>query len=149
MAELHSVAVCFPVADISATIRWYEDQLGFAADPFPPAEPYVFAILRRDEIEIMLQRIDGYEKPDIYGSRSGGVWDAYITVEGVRDLYESVREKATIVQPLRQQPYGMWEFEIKDPNGYVLVFAEEGRSAFIDVNIGSNWSYSSRKRGGS
>jgi len=25
---------------------------------------------------------------------------------------------------LRQQPYGDWEFEIKDLNGYVLVFSE-------------------------
>ena len=70
MAELNSLAACFPVADISATIRWYEEQLGFVADPFPSAEPYVFAILRRDEVEIMLQRVDGYEKPDLYRSRS-------------------------------------------------------------------------------
>ena len=126
MAELRSVAVCFPVADISATIRWYEEQLGFIGDPFPPAGQYVFAILRRDDIEIMLQRVEGYEKPDLYRSRDGGVWDAYIGVEGVKDLYESVREEATIVQPLRKQPYGNWEFEVKDPNGYVLVFCVEG-----------------------
>lgn len=124
MAELRSLAACFPVADVSSTIRWYEEQLGFIGDPFPSVEPYVFAILRRDDVEIFLQRIDGYEKPDLYGSRRGGVWDAYISVEGVRDLYDSVREEATIVQPLRQQPYGNWEFEVKDPNGYVLVFSE-------------------------
>ena len=124
MAELQTVAACFPVADISATIRWYEEQLGFAGDPFPDCEPYVFAILRRDNVEIFLQRIDGYVKPDLYSSRSGGVWDAYIRTEGVHDLYESVRKEATIVKPLRQQPYGNWEFEVKDPNGYVLVFSE-------------------------
>ena len=146
MAELSSVAACFPVADISKTIRWYEEQLDFVADPFPSSEPYVFAILRRDEVEIMLQRIDGYEKPNLYSLRGGGVWDAYIRVEGIKDLFESVREEATIVQPLRKQPYGNWEFEVRDPNGYVLVFSEPGNSAFIDINFGSNWSYSSRKR---
>lgn len=125
MAELRSLAACFPVTDISKTIRWYEEQLAFTGYPFPPAEPYVFAILRRDDVEIMLQRIDGYEKPDLYHGRDGGVWDAYIRVEGVRELYESVREEATIVKPLRKQPYGNWEFEVKDPNGYVLVFSEE------------------------
>jgi uncharacterized glyoxalase superfamily protein PhnB len=46
--------------------------------------------------------------------------------EGVRDLDESVQEEATIVKPLRQQPYGAWEFEVKDSNGYVLVFSEMG-----------------------
>jgi uncharacterized glyoxalase superfamily protein PhnB len=126
MAELRSAAPCFSVADISTTIRWYEEQLGFLSDPFPAAEPYVFAILHRDNIEIMLQRIEGYEKPDIYDRRSSGVWDAYIRTEGVKDLYESVCDEATIIKPLRQQPYGAWEFEVKDPNGYVLVFSEPG-----------------------
>jgi uncharacterized glyoxalase superfamily protein PhnB len=124
MAEFHSAAPCFPVADIGATIRWYEEQLGFIGDPFPAAEPYVFAILYRDDVEIMLQRVAGYEKPDLYRSRSGGVWDAYFRIEGVQDLFESVREEATIVQPLRKQPYGNWEFEVKDLNGYILVFSE-------------------------
>ncbi len=124
MAEFRSVAVCFPVADVKETIRWYEEQLGFIGDPFPPSGPYVFAIVYRDDVEIMLQRVEGYEKPDLYNSRSGGVWDAYFRVEGVKDLFESVRDEATIIKPLRQQPYGNWEFEIKDLNGYVLVFSE-------------------------
>lgn len=127
MAEYRSVAVCFPVADISSTIRWYEERLGFTGDPFPASEPYVFAIVYRDNVEIMLQRVEGYQKPDLYNSRSGGVWDAYFHVEGVKDLYESVREEATIVKPLREQPYGNWEFEVKDLNGYVLVFSEPAR----------------------
>jgi len=119
-----SLAVCFPVADISSTITWYEEQLGFTGDPFPDREPYVFGILRRDDIEIFLQRVEGYQKPDLYTKRPGGVWDAYIRVEGVKDLYEEVREAVTVVQPLRLQPYGNWEFEVKDPNGYILVFSE-------------------------
>lgn len=119
-----SLAACFPVADISATIKWYEEQLGFTGDPFPDREPYVFGILRRDDIEIFLQRVEGYQKPDVYSRRPGGVWDAYIRVEGVKDLYEEVREAVTVVQPLRLQPYGNWEFEVKDPNGYILVFSE-------------------------
>ena len=124
MAELRALAACFPVANISETIRWYEEQLGFIGDPFPDREPYVFAILRRDDVEIFLQRVEGYQKPDVYSTRAGGVWDAYIRTEGVKDLYESVREEATIVKPLRQQPYGNREFEVKDPNGYILVFSE-------------------------
>jgi len=27
--------------------------------------------------------------------------------------------------PLKQQPYGDWEFEVRDANGYVLVFGGE------------------------
>jgi hypothetical protein len=29
-----------------------------------------------------------------------------------------------IIQSLRRQPYGQTEFEVAEPNGYVLVFAE-------------------------
>ena len=124
MAEFQSVTPVFSVNDISATIHWYEEQLGFIGDPFPATEPFVFAILRLDDVMIMLQRIEGYEKPDLYNSRANGVWDAYFHVEGIRDLFESVKGEATIVKPLRRQPYGNWEFEVKDLNGYVLVFSE-------------------------
>src|SRR4030095_14691634 len=124
MAEFRSVSPCFPVADVGATVRWYEEQLGFIGDPFPDHEPYVFAIVHRDTIEIMLQRIEAYQKSDNYQLRDGGVWDAYLRIEGVKDLYEAIQGEASIVKPLRQQPYGAWEFEIKDPNGYVLVFSE-------------------------
>jgi uncharacterized glyoxalase superfamily protein PhnB len=125
MAEFHSVAPVFAVADIAATIQWYEEQLGFNGDPFPPQGPYVFAVVYRDKVEIMLQRVENYEKPDLYNSRSGGVWDAYFRIEGVKDFFESVRDEATIVKPLCKQPYGNWEFEVKDNNGYLLVFSEE------------------------
>jgi hypothetical protein len=127
MAEFQSINPCFPVADISATMRWYEEQLGFLCDPFPEKEPYVFAIIYRDNIEIMLQRVEGYEKPDDYSKRNGGVWDAYIRTEGVKDLFESVRDEATILRPLCRMPYGAWEFEVRDLNGYVLVFSEMER----------------------
>ena len=124
MPKLASVAPTFPIADVDATIRWYETELGFTSYPFPNNPPYVFASVCRDQVEIMFQRIEGYQKPDLYHLRSGGVWDAYIRMEGVRDFYESVKDKVEIKMSLRQQGYGDWEFEVKDPNGYILVFSE-------------------------
>lgn len=126
MAEFHDVTPVFAVADISATIRWYEENLGFTGHPFPPQGPYVFAIMHRDKIEIMLQRVNDYQKPNIYDSRDGGVWDAYFRIEAVKEFFESVRQKVTVVKPLCRQPYGNWQFEVADLNGYVLVFSEEG-----------------------
>jgi uncharacterized glyoxalase superfamily protein PhnB len=124
MYALDSIAPCFVVADVGATILWYQEKLGFWSDPFPESEPYVFAILFLDHVEIMLQRVEGYEKPDLYARRSGGVWDAYIRIKDVEEFYGAVKDEVTIIKPLRKQPYGAWEFELKDPNGYVLVFAE-------------------------
>jgi uncharacterized glyoxalase superfamily protein PhnB len=124
MPKLSSVAPTFPVADVDTTIRWYETQLGFTSYPFPEAPPYVFASVCRDDIEIMFQRIDGYQKPDLYHQRSAGVWDAYIRMEGVKEFYDAVKDKIEIKMPLRKQGYGDWEFEVRDPNGYILVFSE-------------------------
>lgn len=124
LPEYKAICPVFTVADISETIEWYKTKLGFWADPFPDHEPYVFAIVFRDNIEIMLQRVDDYRKPEIYRTRSGGVWDAYIRLAKVKELYESIKDQVTMVQPLRLQPYGAWEFEVKDPNGYILVFSE-------------------------
>ncbi len=124
MPKLNRIAPTFPVADVDAAIRWYETELGFTSYPFPNNPPYVFASVCRDQVEIMFQRIEGYQKPDLYHLRSGGVWDAYIRMEGVKDFYESVKDKVEIKMSLRQQGYGDWEFEVKDPNGYILVFSE-------------------------
>jgi len=124
MFEISSINPCFAVGDVGATIRWYETELGFSGDPFPSSEPFVFGILRRDGVEIFLQRIDGYVKPDLYQKRPGGVWDAYLRVEGLEHFYQSIKDRVDIKQPLHRQPYGLSEFEVRDPNGYILVFTE-------------------------
>ena len=123
--KIHSINPVFAVADVGATIRWYERELGFVGDPFPSHEPYVFGILRRDDIEIMLQRVADYQKPDLYDLRDGGgVWDAYLRITGLQQLYDQVKDRLELKQPLRRQPYGLSEFEVKDLNGYILVFSE-------------------------
>jgi len=116
----------FTVADVAVTMHWYQDHLGFHGDAVPRNPPHNFAILRRDDIEIMLQRLDGYQKPDLYQQRPGGIWNVYLRTDGVRALYERVSsdDAIQIVEPLHVQPYGQMEFVVQDPNGYTLVFAE-------------------------
>jgi catechol 2,3-dioxygenase-like lactoylglutathione lyase family enzyme len=125
-AKLRSVTPVFLVSDIEATMRWYQRILGFEADAVPEAPPYDFCILRKDDVVIFLQQLAEYQKPDLYGQREGGVWSAYLHTQGIADLYETLRQHpdVVVVQPLRRQPYRQSEFEIRDPNGYVLVFAE-------------------------
>ena len=117
-----SAAPTFLVHDVGATAEWYEKHLGFAVSPFPKNKPYVYASLQRDGVEIMLLRTEGYQKQEI--SRAGGAWDAYIRMRGVREFYESVRHDVPIHLELVKQSYGDWEFEVRDPNGYILVFGE-------------------------
>jgi hypothetical protein len=124
MPKFCTAAPTFLVDDVGATIKWYEVQLGFAIHPFPGKPPYVFASANRDRVEIMFQRLEGYVKPDDYQLRPGGVWDVYIRMEGVKEFYEAIKDRVEIKMSLRKQAYGDWEFEVKDPNGYILVFSE-------------------------
>src|SRR4051812_41337542 len=104
MPRLNSIAATFPVSDVESTMRWYEQELGFLAHPFPKEPPHVFAIVNRDHVEIMFQLVDGYQKPDLYSRRAGGVWDAYIRMKGVKEFYDSVKDRVEIKLSLSQQP---------------------------------------------
>jgi len=45
-------------------------------------------------------------------------------MEDVNSLYESVKEKVEIIMESIDQSYGIREFAIKDPFGFILIFAE-------------------------
>ncbi len=124
--QIHSAVPTFLVADIASTARWYEENLGFeTAGHVPDSPPYVYASLQRDAAEIMLLNLAAYEKPDIRHLRPSGLWDAYLRMRGVHALYETVQGRSFIQMPLTHQSYGDWEFEVRDPNGYVVVFGGE------------------------
>jgi hypothetical protein len=121
--QLRSSVPVFLVDDVNATAAWYGDHLGFeTAGIFPAKGPAAWASLQRDGAEVMLQRLPGYRKADVYNRREGGVWDAYIRLSGVAKLYEAVKGQPFVIKPLEREPYGDWDFEIRDLNGYVLVF---------------------------
>lgn len=124
MIELGATAPVFPVDDVGATVRWFEQKLGFTWSTHPDVEPYEWASMVRDNVEIMLQRVVGYEKPSLYSRREGGVWDVYIRVKGIRQFYDEIPPDVNVISPLTHLEYGCDEFEVMDLNGYTLVFGE-------------------------
>jgi uncharacterized glyoxalase superfamily protein PhnB len=121
--QIKSAVPTFLVPDVAGTALWYSERLGFhIAGTVPKHEPYVYASLQRHGAEIMLLSLPGYQKPDLRARRPEGLWDAYIRMQGVRTFYERVHGEEFIQMPLKRQPYSDWEFEVRDPNGYVLVF---------------------------
>ena len=125
MKILEAIPV-FLVGDIASTMGWYAEYLGFQAHVVPESPPYTFGILRKDDATIFLQQLDGYQKPDLYAKREGGVWSVYLQVDEVGPLFDrlSKLEGVTVLEPLCHQPYGQTEFVVSDPNGYALVFAQ-------------------------
>lgn len=121
--NIRSIVPTFLVSDVAATAEWYAGHLGFhTAGTVPRKAPFAYASLMRGPAEIMLLALDGYQKPDLRARRPSGLWDAYIRVDGVDALYRTIEGQPFLQMPLTHQPYGDWEFEVRDPNGYVLVF---------------------------
>jgi hypothetical protein len=120
-AKLQKSTPVFLVGNIETTMSWYRD-IGFEAHYFPPG----FCILRRDGVAIFLQVHDGYIRPDDPGARERGAWSAYIETDNVNALFDEFSKgpRVKITRTPSPQPYGQIEFEVMDPNGYVLVFAQ-------------------------
>lgn len=118
-----SAAPTFTVSDVAATARWYTEQLGFrVAGTFPKSTPWSFASLMLGSAEIMLVRLDGYSRPSSEAQRPDWIWDAYVRMDGVHAYYQRLSGREFIIAALAKKRHGDWEFDVRDPNGYVIVF---------------------------
>ena len=57
----------------------------------------------------------------------GGTLTLFIEVAGIADVHDSLKDRVPIVMPLEHKWYGVTEFAIVDPDGYVMTFAERDR----------------------
>jgi catechol 2,3-dioxygenase-like lactoylglutathione lyase family enzyme len=114
----------FPVANVDASVAYYERVLGFRRE-YIAGSPAQFAILNRDGLSIMLRLVTD-ANAIVPNEAQGGTWDAFFWVTGVRALHEELaRRGATIVYgPTVQHAYHMEEFAVRDADGHVLGFGE-------------------------
>jgi uncharacterized glyoxalase superfamily protein PhnB len=110
------------VLDVGRTMEWYRTTLGFTADPFPEAPPHAFAILRHGPGEMMIRRglPPARVKPGPYD------WDIYLRLEGsrFRELFAQLSARGVVSRRLERMFYGLAEFEITDPDGYVVCLGQ-------------------------
>jgi uncharacterized glyoxalase superfamily protein PhnB len=111
------------VTDVARSLQFYHATIGFAGDPFPPAPPHAFAILRQGSTEIMLRRgiPPARPQPCPYD------WDVYLRVEGgdFRALFAQCQSRGLVTRRLERMFYGLAEFEITDPDGYVVCLSQQ------------------------
>jgi catechol 2,3-dioxygenase-like lactoylglutathione lyase family enzyme len=111
------------VADVARSIEWYRSHLGFRGDPFPAAPPFEFAILRHGTAELMLRRGSSTAriKPRPYD------WDVYLRRVGerFREVFAAMANQGIVTRRLERMFYGLAEFEITDPDGYVICLSQE------------------------
>ncbi len=126
--KLHYLAPILWTKDLQATTAFYENILGFNRQTNFPN----FISLTRDNVNIMFvlpieepedckdadSKEEFFPKPTLTGS-------IFITVERVDEFWETIKDKATIKDPVADREYLMRDFSILDNNGYELVFGED------------------------
>jgi lactoylglutathione lyase len=115
------------VSNVEASLAFYEDVLGFTRGMIvPDRSPFVFASVTSGPVEIFFNDRSAVakESPQLAGRALGGGNTMFIEVEGVDALHDRINPRVKIVLPLVTQWYGMREFALEDPDGYVITFAE-------------------------
>jgi uncharacterized glyoxalase superfamily protein PhnB len=113
MPKLAYVTPILCVSDVTASIAYYRERLGFETT-FTWGEPPGFGGVRRDGVEVMFCR-EGQGNP--------GTWMS-LWVDDVDALYEELRERgAEIRQPPTTFDWGVRELNVGDPDGHRLRFS--------------------------
>jgi len=118
------------VEDVSITLDWYRQVLGFETlFMSPEVSTPTFARIKRGTAEIMLFRRAEFarEIPSFTTPPIGGTFVLYFEVNDIHKLWDSVQTYASIIQPLHATDYGSTEFTIQDCNGYHLMFGERNQ----------------------
>ena len=108
------------VHDVSSSLRFYEQTLGLQRRmTVPDREPYVFVSLVSGHVEIFLNQEQSTAKP------APGGMSLYVELAGLDQLLGRVQQQGVKIEiPLNETFYGMREFAVLDPDGYLLIFAE-------------------------
>jgi uncharacterized glyoxalase superfamily protein PhnB len=119
------------VSNVERSLAFYEDVLGFTRGmTVPEQSPFVFASVTSGPVEIFLNDRSTVtrESPQMAGLAFGGGNTMFIEVAGVDALHDQIKPRAKVIMPLLTQWYGLREFAIEDPDGYVITFAERASS---------------------
>src|SRR6266850_6848428 len=118
------------VANVERSLAFYVETLGFARGmTVPDASPFVFAAVTSGDVEIFFNDAATAVKeyPAFAGRPLGATGTLFIELEGsgtIDAFHDRIKPQVTTTMPLVTQFYGMREFAIADPDGYVITFAQ-------------------------
>ncbi|HKP67750.1 MAG TPA: VOC family protein [Pyrinomonadaceae bacterium] len=112
----------FVVPDVVRTAEYYRDELGFSILGYF-AEPPVFAMVERDDVEIHFGKSDSGQVQVNESVRTGLGTDVYIWVDDIDELFRELSSRnVEIVEGPVKRVYNCIEVTIRDINGFQLVF---------------------------
>ncbi|UFP93127.1 bleomycin resistance protein [Gloeobacter morelensis] len=115
------------VEDVGRALDFYETVLGFKRlMTLPDRAPFAWGLVQAGGVELMFQSFESLKDDPlpIEGRQSGGTLNLYIEVDDVEALYEKLRTQVSVVREPNTTFYGMREFLMLDPDGYLLTFAQ-------------------------
>ena len=117
-------ATVFVVENIQRAIEYYRDRLGFTIDVYEE-EPEHYATAQRDDGHVHFAHEDGVKGRPNHEVIPPDMFDAYFWPDDVDALHAELADRgAIIIQAPTDQPYGLREFRVQDPDGYILAFGK-------------------------
>ena len=114
---LRALVPMLRVPDVPATVAWYRDTLGFSAHADGSDG---WACLERDGIELMLSAFNAHEGDEA----TAFTGSLYLRCDDVDAWWDRLRDIAPVCYPIENFDYGMREFAVRDPNGFLLQFGQ-------------------------
>jgi catechol 2,3-dioxygenase-like lactoylglutathione lyase family enzyme len=122
MATIEGQATVLLVDDVARALEYYRDALGFEVERYGRL-PEHYGYARRDAGSVHFAHWDGVSPRPNREAVPPDMFDAYFYVDDVEGLHgELVERGAEILHGPVEQGYGMREFRIRDPDGYILAF---------------------------
>jgi lactoylglutathione lyase len=115
------------VSNVERSVAFYCDTLGFMlTQKVPDQSPLVFASVQSGSVEVFFNAPEPAvaEYPAFESKPIGGTLTLFMEVDGINVLHDALAGRVKIVMPLERKWYGVTEFAITDPDGYVITFAE-------------------------
>ena len=105
-------------------MAYYRDKLGFEVMTFDE-EPIHYAFANRGEAWFHFAHWDGVEPRPNAAAVPPDMFEAYVYVDGVEELYAEFQERgAELLHGPEERPWTQAEIRVKDPDGYVIAFGE-------------------------
>lgn len=121
MSILHAITPIVPVRDVLASVKFFQEYLGFTAG----YQSSDYAMVKRDRVGVRLVKA----APNVDTHDPARQLSCYIDVEGLDAYYESLQPLLAQLPPGRvrapfNQAYGQREFHVIDEDSLLIFFGE-------------------------
>ena len=112
------------VDDVQVALDYYRDKLGFDVSHYERL-PEHYGYASRDGCHVHFARFEGARPRPNHTVAPPDMFDIYLYVQDVDAFHTELAERgADVIQEPLDQGYGLRDFRVRDPHGYVLAFGK-------------------------